>query len=104
MRGRATARPVVRRRRRSVNGDRLSFRPSTAAEALQGAVDAIAAAGSDTARLDAELLLAEATGWERAQIAADPDARLPERASREFAGMVRRRVRRAPVAYILGRQ
>jgi release factor glutamine methyltransferase len=67
-------------------------------------VDAIAAAGCETARLDAELLLAEATGWDRARIAAEPEARLPVGASREFAAMVRRRVRREPVAYILGRK
>jgi release factor glutamine methyltransferase len=57
-----------------------------------------------TARLDAEILLAHATGWERAQMAADPDMRLPVGASREFAQMVRRRVQREPVAYILGRK
>jgi release factor glutamine methyltransferase len=48
--------------------------------------------------------LAHATDWDRAQIAADPDLRLPVGASREFAAMVRRRVRREPVAYILGRK
>ncbi len=67
-------------------------------------MDAIAAAGCDTARLDAELLLAHATGWDRASIAAGPDLRLPVGASREFAELVRRRVRREPVAYIVGRK
>jgi release factor glutamine methyltransferase len=50
------------------------------------------------------LLLAEATGWDRAQFAAEPDMRLPVGASREFAEMVRRRVKREPVAYILRRK
>jgi release factor glutamine methyltransferase len=77
---------------------------STAGEALEAATDAIAAAGPDSARLDAELLLCEATGWERARINAEPELRLPVGASREFAAMVRRRVRREPVAYILGRK
>jgi release factor glutamine methyltransferase len=72
--------------------------------ALSAATDAIAAAGSETARLDAELLLAEATGWDRARIASDPDSRLSVGASREFAQMVRRRLRREPVAYIVGRK
>jgi release factor glutamine methyltransferase len=71
---------------------------------MEGAVAAIAAAGCESARLDAELLLSHATGWDRARIAADPDMRLPVGASREFAAMVRRRVRREPVAYILGRK
>lgn len=50
------------------------------------------------------MLLCHATGWERARIAAEPELRLPVGASREFAGMVRRRVRREPVAYIVGRK
>jgi release factor glutamine methyltransferase len=78
--------------------------PATVREALPAAVDAIAAAGCDTPRLDAELLLAAATRWDRAHIAAEPDLRLPVGATREFAEMVRRRVRREPVAYILGRK
>jgi release factor glutamine methyltransferase len=73
-------------------------------EALAAATDAIAAAGSGSPRLDAELLLAEATGWERTRLAAAPEAELPPAAAREFAAMVRRRVRREPVAYILGRR
>jgi release factor glutamine methyltransferase len=77
---------------------------STVSEALGAATDAIAAAGSETARLDAELLLAEATGWDRARLAAEPEAELPPGAAREFAAMVRRRVRREPVAYIVGRK
>jgi release factor glutamine methyltransferase len=82
-------------------GDRMA---NTAGDALQAAVDALDAAGCDSARLDAELLLANATGWDRARIAAEPEARLPVGASREFGEMVRRRVRREPVAYILGRK
>lgn len=49
-------------------------------------------------------MLAEATGWDRAQIAAEPELRLPVGASREFAEMVRRRLKREPIAYILGRR
>jgi release factor glutamine methyltransferase len=73
-------------------------------DALEAAVDALEAAGCETARLDAELLLAQATGWDRARLSSEPDARLPVGASREFGEMVRRRVRREPVAYILGRK
>ncbi len=71
---------------------------------MQGATGALEAAGCESARLDAELLLAEATGWDRAQFAAEPDLRLPVGASRRFSETVRRRVRREPVAYILGRK
>jgi release factor glutamine methyltransferase len=73
-------------------------------EALAGSSEALAAAGVATARLDAELLLAEATGWERVRLAAEPEAGVPADAGRRFAEMVRRRLRREPVAYILGRK
>lgn len=73
-------------------------------EALGAATDAFAAAGVDTPRLDAEVLLAEATGWDRTRLAADPEAGVDAAAGRRFGEMVRRRVRREPVAYIVGRK
>ena len=73
-------------------------------EALGSAVDALRAAGVEDPRLDAELLLAEATGWSRAALVADPGAEVPPAAARRFGEMVRRRLRREPVAYILGRK
>jgi release factor glutamine methyltransferase len=73
-------------------------------EALAAAADALRAAGVEDPRLDAEVLLAEAAGLERAALAASPDAELPPAAARRFAEMVRRRLRREPVAYILGRR
>jgi len=72
-------------------------------DALGAAVDALSAASVDTPRLDAELLLAEATGRTRAQLAASPEAGLEPAAGRVFAEFVRRRLRREPIAYILGR-
>ncbi len=73
-------------------------------EALDAAIDALAAAGVETPRLDAELMLSEATGWDRATLAADRGRGVPASAARSFAEMVRRRLRREPVAYILGRR
>jgi release factor glutamine methyltransferase len=73
-------------------------------DALRAAVDAMKAAGVETPRLDAELLLAEASGWQRARLAANPEEEIPPAATRRFAEMVRRRLRREPVAYILGRR
>lgn len=73
-------------------------------EALSAATDALRAAGIDSSRLDAELLLAEATSWERARFASSPDLEIPPAAARSFAEMVRRRLRREPVAYIVGRR
>lgn len=73
-------------------------------EALGSAVDALRAAGVEDPRLDAEVLLAEATGRGRAALVADPAAEVPPAAARRFGEMVRRRLRREPVAYILGRK
>lgn len=72
--------------------------------ALEAAVDGMRAAGVETPSLDAELLLAEATGWDRAALAASPEAEIPPPAARRFGEMVRRRLRREPVAYIVGRR
>jgi release factor glutamine methyltransferase len=77
---------------------------ATIGDALAAAADALRAVGVDTPRLDAELLLVDATGWDRAGLAADPGAGIPPAAGRRFAEMVRRRLRREPVAYILGRK
>lgn len=73
-------------------------------DALGAAVDALRAAGVETPRLDAELLLGEAGGWDRAHLAAHPETPVPPAAGRLFGEMVRRRLRREPVAYILGRK
>jgi len=73
-------------------------------EALDSAIDAMRAAGVEDPRLDAELLLAEATGWDRARLAADPEAEIPPAAARRFGETVRCRLRREPVAYITGRK
>ena len=73
-------------------------------EALDAAVAALAAAGVQTPRLDAELLLGEATGRDRAALAADPESGVEAGSARAFGAMVRRRVAREPVAYILGRK
>jgi release factor glutamine methyltransferase len=73
-------------------------------EALTSATDALAAAGVEDPRLDAEVLLAEATGRERAALIAEPGAELEPAASRLFGEMVRRRLRREPVAYVVGRK
>jgi release factor glutamine methyltransferase len=73
-------------------------------EALDGATDGLAGAGIEDPRLDAEVLLAAATGLDRAALIAEPGAGMPPAASRLFGEMVRRRLRREPVAYIVGRK
>jgi release factor glutamine methyltransferase len=83
----------------------VSFGGATVREALDSAVIAIGAAGSDTPRLDAELLLAEALGVDRHALFLDPRREVAGPAVRAFQAFVRRRsVEREPVAYILGRK
>ena len=72
-------------------------------DALDGAITAIDAGGSPSARLDAELLLADALGTTREQLYSDPAADVRGPAVRAFQSHVRRRaVEREPVAYIVG--
>jgi release factor glutamine methyltransferase len=72
------------------------------AEALAAATDALAAVGVGEPRLDAELLLAHVSGRSRAALIADPGATLASAETRRYADFVRRRLRREPVAYIVG--
>ena len=76
----------------------------TRREAVQAATDALAAAGCDTPRLDAELLIADALGVDRGAFVAGPNEGIPAAAARAIGERVRRRVAREPVAYILGRK
>jgi release factor glutamine methyltransferase len=65
------------------------------------AADAALAAVSDTPRLDAELLMAEALGVSRSDLLIRHSAACVPPA---FAGLLARRLDHEPVAYILGRQ
>jgi release factor glutamine methyltransferase len=76
----------------------------TVREAVGAATDALAAAGCDTPRLDAELLVAAALGVDRGRLHVDPGAGVEPAAARSIGEWVRRRARREPVAYILGRR
>lgn len=74
-------------------------------DALDGAVTAIGAAGCETPRLDAELLLAHALGVERERLFIDAELSVAGPSVRTFQDYVRRRsVLREPVAYILGKR
>jgi release factor glutamine methyltransferase len=59
--------------------------------------------GSDSSRLDAELLLAEALGLERIGLYTEYDRPLTSPELDRYRALVRRRARHEPVAYILGR-
>ncbi|MDQ6805224.1 MAG: peptide chain release factor N(5)-glutamine methyltransferase [Actinomycetota bacterium] len=74
------------------------------AEPLAEAAERLAAAGSESARLDAELLLAEALGASRTELYLSALAPLEPAARCRFEALVARRVAHEPVAYILGRK
>lgn len=72
-------------------------------EALASARIALEAAGVDTPRLDAEVMLAHALGTERTHLLLERDAPVEGPAIRAFQIAVRRRsVERVPVAYLTG--
>jgi release factor glutamine methyltransferase len=74
-------------------------------DALDSALIALQAAGVDSPRLDAEVLLAHALGVDRAALWLDPDRAVTGDAVRRFRDAVRARsVERVPVAYLVGRR
>jgi release factor glutamine methyltransferase len=80
-------------------------RGTPARDALDGAITAIAAAGCETPRLDAEVLLAHVLGVSRERLFTDRGLAVEGPAVRAFQNAVRRRaVEREPVAYIVGRR
>ncbi len=74
----------------------------TVSELVRVAAEQIAASGSESARLDAELLLGQTLGIDRVGVLAHPDAPVGPDARKAFDVAVERRVRGEPVAYIRG--
>jgi len=77
---------------------------ATVGSLLADARRRLEAAGCDTPRLDAELLLAEMLGVDRARLVIDRDRSLEGSAVDRFGALVARREAREPVAYILRRR
>ena len=71
-------------------------------ELLAAGTDRLRAAGSPSARLDAELLLADALGTDRTGVLAHPDGLAGDGPAARFAAAVERRAAGEPVAYIRG--
>lgn len=71
-------------------------------EVLQRTKEHFSSKGIGSAKLDAELLLAEGLGWKRLDIYLKPDYPLNEEELDRCRQMVRRRSQGEPVAYILG--
>jgi release factor glutamine methyltransferase len=76
--------------------------PSTRADARREAIARLRAAGSETAVLDADLLLAFAVGVRKEDVYAHPEAPITGDALRRYDALVERRARGEPVAYLRG--
>ena len=61
-------------------------------------------AGIDSEKLEMSLILAEVLGIDRARLYADPDRPLNDAQHRAACSMLERRLKREPLAYILGRR
>src|SRR3546814_7618910 len=95
--GRGWAKNSVNRAQET-RSTRTEFGVEDGTTALRAAGARLAAV-SDTARLDAELLMAHALGVERAVLLLDPSRFA---APADFEALVARRLAHEPVAYILG--
>jgi len=60
--------------------------------------------GSESPRLDAEVMLAFVLDWQRVQLYTHYDDEVGERSRGDFRDLVRRRAEGAPVAYLVGRK
>lgn len=78
------------------------MRPQRVHELLAAATERLDASGSETPRLDAEVLLAHVLGIDRSGLMAHPEAVLSTAQLDTFEGYLQRRERGEPVAYIRG--
>jgi len=74
----------------------------TLGEVLKGATDYLAARGVESARLDAELILARALGLSRLELYTQHDRPLTDAERTRARELVQRRGKREPLAYVLG--
>jgi release factor glutamine methyltransferase len=78
--------------------------PWTVGRLLQWTTDYLKQHGSETPRLDAEVLLATALGCQRIQLYATFGDEPAEPARKSFRELVKRRAEGAPVAYLVGQR
>lgn len=81
-----------------------SWRPEPVSDSIRQALQEATATlvASDSARLDAEVLLAQVLGKERSYLLSRPEVELSDEQCRAFAALVARRVAGEPVAYLTG--
>ncbi|QIK37181.1 peptide chain release factor N(5)-glutamine methyltransferase [Caldichromatium japonicum] len=87
----------------SVSERLLALSPPVIGRCLHLAALALADCAQATPRLEAELLLAEASGLRRTELYARPEAGLTPDQFARFAALLQRRLVGEPLAYLLGR-
>lgn len=75
---------------------------ATIAQTLNAAAKTLGAAGVDSPRLNADLLLAEVLGRSRTSLIADATGPVPEELQARFLALIHRRCQREPLQHILG--
>jgi release factor glutamine methyltransferase len=76
----------------------------TVRDAVRWAIPLLVVSGSETPRLDAEVLLGHVLSTSRAGLLAHGDDALSAEQAAQFAQLVRRRVAHEPVAYLVGQR
>src|SRR5262249_17972348 len=76
----------------------------TVGRLLQWTTDYLRRHGSESPRLDAEVLLAKALDWQRVQLYTRYENEVEESPRSTFRDLVRRRSEGSPVAYLVGRK
>lgn len=76
--------------------------PTTVGSLLRSAGQTLTVSGSESPRLDAELLLGHVLGVGRATLLAEPESVVSKTQAADFAELIERRSRGVPVAYIRG--
>ena len=82
----------------------MSAEPWTIGRLLQWTTDYLKGHGSESPRLDAEVLLAQALGRQRIELYTTFDEMPSDDARAAFRELVRRRAEGTPVAYLVGRR
>ena len=84
--------------------EKITNEPWTISRLLAWTTDFLRRRGSESPRLDAEVLLAHVLDWQRVQLYTHYEEEVGERARGAFRDLLRRRAEGAPVAYLVGRK
>jgi release factor glutamine methyltransferase len=84
--------------------EKMSDEPWTIGRLLAWTTDFLRRRGSESPRLDAEVLLAHVLDWQRVQLYTHYEEEVGERARSAFRNLLRRRADGEPVAYLVGRK